>query len=168
MDPPGKYYIGNDDLNEFFIVYQNMVCKNISVCIAEKPGIVSSLRADFDFKTHRDVGLKRQYTTTMVKTIVDFYRTEITKAVGKDNFDEQYSWCVVLEKKTPRYEGNFVKDGFHLHFPHFVCEPWACEYLQRKIMTRIRDGNLFTDIQTVYGPGPTAIDKICDSIARNP
>ncbi len=168
MDPPGKYYIGGDDLNEFFILYQNMVRKNIPVCIAEKPASVSSLRADFDFKTHRDGGLQRQYTTSMIKTIVDFYRTEITKAVGKDNFDEQYLWCVVLEKKTPRYEGNFVKDGFHLHFPHFVCEPWACEYLQRKIMTRIRDGNLFTDIQTVYGAGPTVIDKICDSISRNP
>lgn len=168
MDPPGKYYIGGDDLNEFFIFYQNMVRKHIPVCILEKPASVSSLRADFDFKTHRDVALKRQYTISMIKTIVDFYRTEITKAVGEDNLTEQYLWCVVLEKKTPRYEGNFVKDGFHLHFPHFVCEPWACEYLQRKIMTRIRDGDLFADIQTVYGPGSTAIDKICDSISRNP
>ena len=168
MDPPGKYYIGSDDLNEFFILYQNVVGKKIPVCIAEKPAPVSSLRADFDFKTRRDFGLQRQYTTSLIKTITDFYRIEITKAIGKDNFDEQYLWCVVLEKKTPRYEGNFVKDGFHLHFPHFVCEPWACEYLQRKIMTRIRDSNLFADIQTVHGTGSTAIDKICDSIARNP
>ena len=70
MDPPGKYYIGGDDLNEFFIFYQNMVRKNIPVCIAEKPASVSSLRADFDFKTHRDGGLQRQYTTSMIKTIV--------------------------------------------------------------------------------------------------
>ena len=167
MDPPGKYYIGTDDIKELFTHYQNVVRKNIPVCLAEKPSPVSSFRADFDFKTLRGFGLRRQYTTEMVKKIVGFYRKEITKAVGGDDLDEQYLWCVVLEKKTPRYEGEFVKDGFHLHFPHFVCEPWACEYLQRKIMTLIRDANLFADIKTIHGTGAGAIDKICDSIARN-
>ncbi len=167
MDPPGKYYIGTDDLPELFTFYQNVVRKKIPVCLAEKPAPVSSFRADFDFKTLQDFGLRRQYTTAMINKIIGFYREEITKAVGKDDFVEQYLWCVVLEKKSPRYEGKFVKDGFHLHFPHFVCEPWAAEYLQRKIMTHIRDSNLFVDIQTAYGQGPTVIDKICDSIARN-
>lgn len=167
LDPPAKYYISPDDLDEFFVRYQNLTRKGIPVCLAEKPGQACSLRADFDFKTKATFGLKRQYTHEMVETIVGYYQAEIEKTIEDEDRDERQSWCVVLEKQKPRLEGDVIKDGFHLHFPHFLCEPWACEYLQRKVMTTIRDANLFAEVDTVYGTGARAIGKICDSIARN-
>lgn len=168
LEPPGKFYISSDALDEYFMRYQDMVKHRIPVTVAEKAAHVSALRADFDFKTELSFGLTRQYSVTMVNTIVSYYRTEIAKAVPEEDRDERHSWCLVLEKKAPREEGKFIKDGFHLHFPHFVCEAWACEYLQRKIMTRIRDSGLFADVVTVHGSATAAIDKICDSIARKP
>lgn len=168
LDPPGKYYISTDDVDELFIRYQNVVCTGVPLCIAEKPAVVSSLRADFDFKTALSFGCTRQYTRELICKISSFYSEEIRRAVTSSELDERLAWCVVLEKDAPREEGEFIKDGFHLHFPHFTCEAWTAEYLQRKVMTRIRDADLFAEIQTVHGSGSVAIERICDSIARNP
>ncbi len=88
LDPPAKYYISPDDLDEFFVRYQNLTRKGIPVCLAEKPGQACSLRADFDFKTKATFGLKRQYTHEMIETIVGYYQAEIVKTMGNDPIEE--------------------------------------------------------------------------------
>ena len=43
-----------------------------------------------------------------------------------------------MEKKAPRVDEGKVKDGFHLHFPHFICEGWfQDEYLRSKVTEKM-------------------------------
>lgn len=138
--PSGSYYIGEDSYEDFITIYCNAVVKGAKVTLTERPGAYGPLRVDFDLKASLDVGLKRQYTEEMLIKIVKFYQDEIRSIVLPDEFEEKMLWCIVLEKKAPRSEEGKVKDGFHLHFPHFVCEPWLQdEYLRSRVIEKMLD-----------------------------
>ena len=128
---PGRYYISEDYLDEFWTLYCNCVSHNTPLSILEKPGPYTPLRVDFDFKAPVEVGNKRQYTIHILKKIVKIYQNEIKSIIPSDSFEERYLWCVVLEKPKPRIEEGKIKDGFHLHFPHFICGSWVQDYYLR-------------------------------------
>ena len=125
-------------------MYRNAVRKGGVPTLTEKPGVYGPLRVDFDLKASLDVGIKRQYSLEMVKQIISFYQEEIRKSVDEAEFEEKMTWCVLLEKPNPRVEEGKIKDGFHLHFPHFICEGWfQDEYLRCKVNTRMIEGNVW-------------------------
>ena len=128
---PGRYYISEDYLDEFWTLYCNCASRNVPLSILEKPGPYTPLRVDFDFKAPIEVGIKRQYSVNILKKIVKIYQNEIRAIIPEDNFEQRYLWCVVLEKPKPRIEEGKIKDGFHLHFPHFICGSWVQDYYLR-------------------------------------
>jgi phage/plasmid-associated DNA primase len=136
--PSGSYYIDAEDYEQFLKVYCNAVRKGGVPTLTEKPGLYGPLRVDFDMKASLDVGLERQYTIGMVRKIIAFYQEEIRNVVADEDFDEKVLWCVLLEKPKPRVEEGKIKDGFHLHFPHFTCKGWTQDgYLRDKVTTRM-------------------------------
>ena len=143
-EPSGSYYIGDDDIKDFSTLYCNVVRRGGVVTLTEKPSAMGPLRVDFDLKASLDVGLTRQYTPKILKTIVGMYQELIREIVDEDVFEEKMLWCVVLEKKKPRVEQGTIKDGFHLHFPHFDCEPWIQdEYLRNKVTEKMLETGLW-------------------------
>lgn len=136
--PSGSYYIDANHLDDFFTRYCNAVRYGIYPTITERPGPYGPLRVDFDFKSSLDNGTKRMYTTNTLQHIVRLYQEEIRNIIDPDEFQEKLLWCIVLEKSSPRLEDGKVKDGFHLHFPHFICEGWIQdEYLRDKVSVRM-------------------------------
>jgi phage/plasmid-associated DNA primase len=52
--------------------------------------------------------------------------------------------CILLEKTIPRPSEGRYHDGFHLHFPHFVCEGWFQDhYLRVRVSERMVKENVW-------------------------
>lgn len=134
--PAGSYYIQTNYIEPFLTRYSNVVRNGRAPSIAERPGPYGPLRVDFDFTTTTDIGIDRQYDTDILKKIVGYYQAEIRAVVAE--FRDEMLWCIVLEKKSPRVEEGKVKDGFHLHFPHFFCDGRLQDhYLRDKVTTKM-------------------------------
>ena len=161
--PSGSYYIETDYLDDFWTIYCNNIRKDVRPTITERPGPYGPLRVDFDFKSTLDDGLARQYSPDILKLIVGAYQAEIKLIIDEEEFDNKMLWCVVLEKPAPRVEEGKVKDGFHLHFPHFICEGWIQDnYLRDKVSIRMLEGKFWAD-----GKFTTPIGEFIDkNIAR--
>jgi Megaviricetes DNA primase len=143
-DPSGSYYIGEDAYEGFITNYCNKIRKGARPTVTEKPGAYGPLRVDFDFRSSLDVGTHRQYDLSILKEIIKFYQTEIKAAVDKEEFEDNMLWCILLEKKAPRVEDGKIKDGFHLHFPYFICEGWfQDEFLREKVTRKMIEAHLW-------------------------
>ncbi|HMP28026.1 MAG TPA: PriCT-2 domain-containing protein, partial [Saprospiraceae bacterium] len=143
-DPSGSYYIGEDAYESFITNYCNKIRKGARPTVTEKPGAYGPLRVDFDFRSSLDVGTHRQYDLDILKEIVKLYQIEIKAAIDKEEFIDKMLWCIVLEKKAPRVEDGKIKDGFHLHFPYFICEGWfQDEFLREKVTRRMIEENIW-------------------------
>jgi phage/plasmid-associated DNA primase len=162
--PSGSYYIGEDAYEGFMTEYCNAIRKGVRPTVTERPGAYSPLRVDFDLKSSLDVGLKRQYTFDVLKKIIGFYQDELRSVIKKTDFENKMLYCVILEKKAPRVEEGKVKDGFHLHFPNFSCEPWMQdEYLRSRVIEKMIDGKIWS------GSFLEPADKFIDTnMARKP
>jgi hypothetical protein len=162
--PSGSYYVGEDAYEGFVTEYCNAVRKGVRPTVTERPGAYSPLRVDFDLKSSLDVGLKRQYTFGTLKKIVGYYQEELRSVIKTNEFKKEMLYCVILEKKGPRVEEGKVKDGFHLHFPNFACEPWMQdEYLRGRVIEKMIDDKIWT------GSFLETVDKFIDTnMARKP
>lgn len=158
----GAYYIGEDDLEKFFLLYSNTIAeRKVSPTITERPTPIGKpigpLRVDFDLKSYTSKGLERRYTPFIINRIVKMYQEEIRKIVDRDSFDNKLLYCLVLEKEKPRKEkdkthGTIVKDGFHLHFPHFICTAWTSDnYLRDRISSRMQSEKIWAGIDLIEG-----------------
>ena len=141
-----KYYISGDYIEEFWRLYCNLVSKKLPCVLLEKPGAFTPLRVDFDFKAPLEVGLKRQYTTKMLKAIINIYQNEIKSIIEPDMLEDRHLWCLVLEKPGPRLENEKIKDGFHLHFPHFITTSWIQDfYLRDRVIVKMMEKKIWKD-----------------------
>lgn len=161
----GSYYIEGEYLEKFWTIYCNHVRKKKIATVTEYPGAYGPLRVDFDFKSSLDNGLKRQYTEDMLKTIVGIYQDEIRRIVPEDEFEDEMTWCAVLEKPAPRVEEGQIKDGFHLHFPNFICEGWLQDfYLRDIVVTKMIEQKVWKN-----GSFNTSAEEVIDrNMARKP
>jgi len=156
---PGSYYIGSDDIEEFWTLYCNLITKKIFPTVTERPTPVGKpigpLRVDFDLKAPIITGLKRQYSPEILKKIIAIYQAEITTIIDPTEFEDKMLWCLVLEKPRPRKEkdmeyGTIVKDGFHLHFPHFICDAWTQDhYLRDRVTRRMIDEKIWIGVKLI-------------------
>ena len=163
--PSASYFIDNEYLDTFLTHYCNSIRRKCICTVTERPGPYGPLRVDFDFKSSLDHGSQRQYNTEILKKIVRIYQEEIKNIIDPSTFEVKTLWCIVLEKPSPRVEEGRVKDGFHLHFPHFVCEGWVQdEYLRSKVTTKMIEEKVWNDANFI-----TPIEEIIDqNIARKP
>lgn len=135
-EPKGSFYVEEpEDIQKFFSHYNRAVKKGETLAITEKPQLIGPLRVDFDFKMILEKNLERKYTKVL-KRVIKMYQEEIKRLVDPNSFEENLLYVLVLEKSNPRKEKDHIKDGFHLHFPHFICETWCIEYLRDKVSER--------------------------------
>jgi len=140
-----SYFIAKEHAENFLTYYCNMIHSGGVSTITERPGPFGPLRVDFDFKSSLDeVGSDRQYNTEILKRIVKIYQEEIRELIDPECFNESMLWCIVLEKGKPRVEEGNLKDGFHLHFPHFVCDGWIQDFhLRDKVTSRMQSEKIW-------------------------
>lgn len=157
--PSGKYHLPLDDEHKFLTIYCNAVKRGARIGLAERASVYAPLRIDCDFKACiEEVGGKRQYTHSNVKDLILLYQTELRHIVDPDYFQEKMLWCVLLEKSAPRVvEGNH-KDGFHLHFPYFICDTDTSEYLRELISRKAVKAGVWSKCKITTAP-----DSILDT-----
>jgi Megaviricetes DNA primase len=154
----GSYYVSNDNKSNFFKLVCDSVYAGNILTVAEKSTTYGPLRVDFDFKAPLRVGLKRQYTEKILKSIVGLYQQEITKILAKNEYSPDVLTCMVLEKESPREENGEIKDGFHFHFPKFICDARIQDYYLRDKVTELMVKNQVWKGCTLN----TEIEKIID------
>jgi len=160
-----SYYIEDKYVNKFIILYCNAVKKGYKPTITEKPGAYSHLRIDFDLVSPIEKGSNRDYNVDILRSIVSFYQNEISDIITEDVDCDLIMRAIVLEKPKPRIENGKVKDGFHIHFPFFVCDPWIMdEYLRPRVSQQMKDEGIWNN--TRYRSD--VMNMIDDKIGRKP
>jgi len=172
MEPAGRYYIGEGEKDVFWKLYCGKVRKGKILTITEIPKrTVMPLRVDFDFKAPLEVGTERQYTEDMVKQLVEWYQEELRNSIDESVFEEEMLTCLVLEKSAPREdeEAGIIKDGFHLHFPHFACEGWfQDDYLRGKLVKKMKDEGVWSECTFKAPKGKDLCESIIDKLGNKP
>lgn len=142
--PPGRFWIPEDDEDDFLSHYCTVVTKGYVLSLTEKPSPYAPLRLDFDMKASLEVGLERQYTRDMLLVIIKMVQDFLRASIKSDEFVPKNLYCLLMEKPGPRDEKGEVKDGFHLHFPHFICERWFADmYLRNHLIEKVTAENVF-------------------------
>lgn len=152
-EPTGSYYIGEDSIDKLYTLYSNAISKGNVFALTERPLEYGPLRVDVDLKAELSVGTERQYTEAIVKKLISYYQELIKSSIDPDVFDDSMVWCVLLEKSSPRVEGNIIKDGFHLHFPNFICSPWFQDvYLRESVTRKMSEDKLWDELKFMEKP----------------
>lgn len=115
--PRGCYNIVDDDLNDFYEIYNQVIMEGKVAGITEKVTPVLPMIVDVDFRYNVDNGVKRYYKSTHIQNVIEIYH-KIMEEIIENPKDEMFT-CIVLEKSAPTRVGSVFKDGFHLHFPFF-------------------------------------------------
>lgn len=165
IEPPGKYLISENVIEDFFDVYSHCIKMGRILTMQEKPEAYGPLRVDFDIKSELEVGSRRQYDDEFLKKIVKMYQEAIYSVVHDDEYKPIMGTCIILTKQKPRKEGSVIKDGFHLHFPYFICESWMQDkHLRNMVSERIVEENVTRKLSHIE-----PADKLIDSdIAKKP
>lgn len=147
MHPHGKYRFRNDldalllcgrVLQEKATTTPERLIARTPLTLAERPGPYTPLRVDVDLK-YGTPPATRRYSQATIRAVVAAYQAAIEAAIPPGNFNPWHVGCLVLEKPAPRVEvtpggDRILKDGFHLHFPHFVCSAPTMEYLRARVL----------------------------------
>jgi phage/plasmid-associated DNA primase len=181
-EPAKAYFVDDHDYKNFLNYYQSSISKGIITLLKankvptfmEKPSDHSPYRVDNDFKCKLDAGLDRQYDEELVKEVIKVHQEQIRKIIHPDVFEDRHLFCVLLEKSTPREDEGFIKDGFHLHFPHFLCDSWTMDdYLRSRTRDVFLDQSTYDNIKFLAEPANkrniSSVDIIIDSyISKKP
>ena len=150
ITPRGSYYIESDDEDKFWTKYCNAIIRNDgAIGLTEQPKKFGPLRIDFDFKFPLEEGVKRKYKQKDILNIIHVYQNILGLIVDPSVLcEDRLLYCIVLEKIKPRVENGTMKDGFHLHFPHFICDEYVQNiYIRDKIMEKLEHDKEFEDFR---------------------
>lgn len=157
----------------FLLEYQKALNEGKKMSFLEKPEAYSGLRIDFDFKyllSSTEMAKMRRaksekkvwphiYTHDQIRMLVSSVQNVIEKCTPTQ-VNSIYS-CILLEKTTPRLSVDknnveFVKDGFHLHFPKCIVESWLAENRIKPFVIKfMRESKIFEsclDACKMYNP----------------
>lgn len=122
----GQYYLSCSNDQEFYRNYSKLLKSNTSVCLAEKQGDYVPFLGDIDIKTEIDAETAQRskatrtlYSNEELLAVVKCFQRSVSKNVLE--CPDEALTCVVLEKK-PYISCNYLKNGFHLHFPFLFLE----------------------------------------------
>lgn len=135
----GQYYLSTSNDHEFYENYNKLLESKTPVCLAENQGDYVPLLGDIDIKT--EIGDDQQkfkttrtlYSNEELLGVIKCFQKSIRKNVLECS-DETLT-CVVLEKK-PYVSSNFLKNGFHLHFPYLFLEK---EKVKNVLLPKIKE-----------------------------
>ena len=153
------YYVDDNNQSIFLQKYSTAIADGELLCITEKPGVYAPLRIDFDMRSSIEDGCRRMYTHDDVKLIIQWIQALLRSSIDEEEFEEKYLYCILLEKPAPRSDTGVIKDGFHLHFPHFFCEGWfQDDFVRNHLNEKIKEGHVFRN-SSYLTPLTELIDK---------
>ena len=134
----GQYYLSASDDCEFYENYSQVLSTKTPICLAEKQGDYIPLLGDIDIKIEVEnnqtfKNVRTLYTNEELHSIIKCFHDVIKKNVLKWN--DKTLICVVLEKR-PYKSGNYLKNGFHLHFPYLFLEK---EKVKKVLIPQIKE-----------------------------
>lgn len=148
IEPRGSYYIKDPKLLEKFFEVYGANYKKEQLGLTERVEGATPLRADFDFLFDSSCGKKRLYTQTDITNIIKMYQNIIMDMVEPTEVEGCVASCALLEKSVPRVENGYIKDGFHLHFPHFIVPAMIQDVIIRnKVLTELETSKVFADFR---------------------
>jgi hypothetical protein len=153
INPKGKYGMYRGDMDSFFDIYCDVIAKNsdANIGIAEKPTDQLPVLVDIDIKLdyfEEYIEGQKIIKDKHILTVVSIYQ-KVLKTIIQDCKDEDLN-CFVLEKpsyKVSNDNGDYIKNGFHLHFPSiFMNGPDHEAYLLPRIEKELDLNRVFKDL----------------------
>ena len=144
---PGSYCINDDDLEEFYRLYNKHIFQDKKQAhLTERHKDVSPILIDLDFR-HKPTDNSRKYDKTFIEKFLKIYFKEVNKLIGKV-IDEKNMIAYVLEKKKPvmQQSKNILKDGIHIIMPYIITNPKIQYLLRYNTITNIEAKSLFESI----------------------
>jgi P4 family phage/plasmid primase-like protien len=158
IQPRGRYFVKNDQ-DHFWKLYCDIVhdtrnpILGLAECINKKENkddVYLPILVDIDIKIKieecKSSLENKLYKNESVHKVVKIYQNILKNIIyGID--DEQYFSCVVLEKNPYKVNKNgveYVKNGFHLHFPYIFLSIVNHEtHLIPRVKEELKKSNIF-------------------------
>jgi hypothetical protein len=138
----GKFYLNEEDNNEFNKIYAEAVQYGVVFSIAERPKEYGPLLIDVDLELPLESfeNGSRLYNKKMIKEVIKAYRTTAKQYLKLDRNDLEAS---IFEKSKPTRKETVIKDGFHIIF-HGIIAHYKLRYLIRdKVVKILKDLEIF-------------------------
>ena len=138
----GKFYLNEDQYDDFMKKYAEAVEYGVELNIAEKPKDYGPLLVDVDLEIPiEDKKNARLYDYDMIIQIIDIYRDGIKNYLDVSDEELEVS---IFEKPSPSEKGVILKDGIHLIF-HNTCIHFKLRHLIRKfVVDKLKELNVLS------------------------
>lgn len=159
MNPPGKYNVNNDTLDELLTIYSKVHDK-VKLSIAEIPKDISYLKMDIDMDSESKPK-DRLYNKKMILELTEIIRNSASKFITLDNEDKV---VYIMEKDQPDNRDDKYRDGFHLAFPNIIQTSKVRNAILDDVYSQLEKNNIFSSINQ-------PINKIIDrqaSVGKTP
>lgn len=167
-NPKGSFIIPNNELNDFYKLYNIALNHGNELYITERCNDYSPIRIDIDFRLENT---QEKPPATLNHFYNKNHYLELSKEIWKIVKDyikinnKNASQVYITEKKCPSLKSNGdIGDGFHIIFPELCCSAKFQLYLRQKLLNSGVINQIFADI-----PFSNNIEDIYDSgiIERN-
>lgn len=149
----GTFQINRNVIDNF---YSSFSLEKGPKGILEKPQVHLPVLVDFDLKKKSEEKEEKLYSKSQLESIVRDYQDVIRSIV--DNYEPKHSICCVLEKPSYR-SGEYIKNGFHLHFPYlFLSKNDQETHLLPRVIKLISKNDAFRNL-VGKGLSGTLVDK---------
>jgi P4 family phage/plasmid primase-like protien len=133
-NPGGKFFIPEDETNEFYTLYVQAVLDDCRLYLTERPREVGPLRIDFDFiyeqKTEKHLHTQEQ--------VVSFTKAYMDMMKGYLNLPENVD-VYVMEKRRPTFDQKKqrYKSGIHIVVPQVCTHKYVEQSVRRSLLKRM-------------------------------
>lgn len=153
----GSFFIPQLDLSRFYRLYKKVIEEKTKLHLTEKHKDVSPIVIDLDFRFPSSDGTERKYTQEHIKKVVSYYQAEIREAFEGD------TTAYVYEKgDSGRLVKTRIKDGIHIMFPYIVLDPKDQLVMRRKVVKRVKDNEVFSDLNLANDEWDIFDEKVID------
>ena len=168
ISPMGKFQLNKTNQEKFWDIYCNNIFNATQeneifmAGIAEKPQYYLPILVDIDIKK-KEEDFKHDipdklYTDQHLITTIEVYQSVLRNII--EDCNDKHLTCIVLEKplyKTNKNGQQYIKNGFHLHFPYtFISKADHEVQLLPRVKQRIEQLKLYKSL------GIDNIDNIID------
>ena len=165
IHPKGKYQFNKQQLDNFWDKYINIIYNNKNtICgMAEKPQHIMPVLVDIDLKKleYENSEEEQLYNKENVEQIIGIYQSVLKNII--EGCNDENLLCVLLEKKpywVKTGENNYMKNGFHLHFPNCFLNRIEQEvHLIPRVKHLLNETKMFEQLE--YENSGDVIDKSC-------
>lgn len=133
----GKYFIGEDAIDQFYDLYVNEIQDGEKQYLTEKPSRIGPLRIDFDFIYAPEIKTHQHTQDQVIKFTYEYLKMMREYLQLPPKFD-----VYVMEKRRPTFDSkkdrNRMKSGIHMVVPA-VCSHKFVEQRVRRVLVKRMD-----------------------------